>query len=139
MEQKQHTIAVAVVKNAAGEILLGRRNQPDMPQEHDKWEFPGGTIDFGETPEEALRREVKEEAGVEIKIVRLLPKVYANLWHYPGKTLQIFILAYECEIIKGALYSSDPEVADLKFFKYRDINFDDCLPKVKEIIGLLKK
>ncbi len=53
--------AAVVVKN--GMVLLARRKSGD--EEGDKWEFPGGTVEEGETPAEALRRELKEELGVE--------------------------------------------------------------------------
>jgi len=84
MEQKQITIVVALITNEKGEILLARRNEPELVHAHNKWEFIGGGIEFGESPIEALKREVKEEAGVEIKIVRLLPEVVSNVWSFPN-------------------------------------------------------
>lgn len=79
MQQKQITIVVALIRNEKKEILIARRNQPDIPEEQNKWEFIGGKINFGEDPEEALVREVKEECGLDVKVVRLLPKVQNQL------------------------------------------------------------
>jgi len=43
------------------------------------WNFPGGGMEFGETPEETIRREIVEELGVEIKIISLIPKIYTEV------------------------------------------------------------
>ncbi len=138
MEQSQITIVVGMIVNEQGEILLARRNQPDFPEIHNKWEFPGGGIEFGEKPEQALLREMKEETGLDIKITRLLPKIYTNTWQKTDRTEQIIILSYECEQTGGTLGSKDTEIGELRFFKPDDINYAECLPKTKEIINLLK-
>lgn len=137
MKQYQQVIVVGLIKNELGEILLGLRNQPERPNEHNKWEFPGGGIEFGETPEAALKREVKEEAGLDIRILRLLPKAVSNLWQHKGSKEQVIILAYECKILGGELKSSDAEVSELKFFKINEIDYSKCLPKTDEIISLI--
>ena len=74
MELQQHTIVIAIITNDQKDILLAKRHEPEAKHAHDKWEFIGGGIEFGEELEDAVKREVKEEAGVEVKIVRLLPK-----------------------------------------------------------------
>ncbi len=137
MKQKQVTIVVALIKNDKGEILIDRRNQPDTPEEHNKWEFVGGKINFGEDPEEALVREVKEECGLDVKVVRLLPKVLNQLWLNQNPQRQIIILTYECLVIGGELKAKADEVLELKFINPKDIGNYDCLPNVNEIIYLL--
>ncbi len=138
MEEKQLTIVVGVIVNHNGEILLAKRNQPQTPQIHGKWEFPGGGIDFGEMPEEALLREVTEETGLEVEIKSLLPKVFSNMWQWPEGERQVIILSYECVPNGGSLGSSDEEIGELKYFKTDEIDFKNCLPHTKEIIDLLK-
>jgi 8-oxo-dGTP diphosphatase len=137
MEQNQITIVVALITNVNREILLAKRHQPDNPQIHGKWEFPGGGIDFGEEPEQALLREVKEETGLDVKIKRLLPKIYSNLWNWPEGKRQVIILSYECKTISGELDSSDEEIGELKYFKPEDVDYQNSLPKTKELIDLL--
>ncbi|HYV33731.1 MAG TPA: NUDIX hydrolase [Candidatus Limnocylindria bacterium] len=137
MNKSQITIVVGLVINQNGEILLPRRNQPDIAEIHNKLEFPGGGIEHGETPEAAVIREVKEETGLDVEIVRLLPKVYSNLWEYGEVGKQVFILAYECKPIGGNLGSSDAEIGELKYFAPEDIDYTQALPKTKEIIELL--
>jgi len=83
-------LVVAAVVVRGDRVLLSRR----PPGKHlaGLWEFPGGKVEEGETPEEALVREVREEVGVEIR--RLRP--YAFVHHaYPEK--RILMLAYRCE------------------------------------------
>ena len=138
IEKKQIIIAVGLVINEAGEILLGRRNQPENPQIHGKWEFPGGGIEYGESPEDALVREMKEETGLDVEIVRLLPKIYSNVWQWQSGDYQVIIISYECKTIGGVLGTADEEMGELKYFKADEVDYQNSLPKTKEIIDLLK-
>ena len=139
MDQKQITIVVGLITNEKGEVLLAKRNQPNNPQIHGKWEFPGGGIEFGEEPEQALLREIKEETGLEVVTVKLLPKIYTNVWHKgESDEDQVIIISYECTVLAGALGSDDEEIGELKYFKPSEVDYQNSLPKVKEIIELLK-
>ncbi|MEM3555630.1 MAG: NUDIX domain-containing protein [Candidatus Micrarchaeia archaeon] len=63
----------AVVRDSKGRILVLKRREPKV------WEFPGGGVEWGESPEKAVRREVFEETGLKIKKMKLLctsSKVY---------------------------------------------------------------
>ncbi|MBI3231766.1 MAG: NUDIX domain-containing protein [Candidatus Doudnabacteria bacterium] len=135
--KEQTTIVAALIKNEKGEILIDRRNQPDIPEEHNKWEFIGGKIEFGESPENALIREVKEESGLDVKIVRLLPKILSQLWLNQKPQRQIIILTYECQVIGGEIKAKTDEILELKFVKQEEIKNYDCLPNVDKIIASL--
>ena len=133
MKAAQYTIVVGLIKNSKGEILLARRNQPDIKAEHNKWEFPGGGIGIGETPEQALIREIKEETGLKIKIVQLLPKIYSHLWK--GQNRHILIISYLCKVIGGQLGKHhEKEIAELKFIHPKDISKYQTLPQIKPSI-----
>lgn len=58
-----------LILNKEKEILLTKRIEPMFPQWNGKWGIPGGQIEFGENPDEALHRELKEELGIEVKIL----------------------------------------------------------------------
>lgn len=133
---RQITVIVAlVVKN--NKILLVKRNEPEVIDAHLKWEFPGGKVDFGETPEEAIVREIKEEAGVIAKVKRLIPEIFINNWDYPWGIQQTLILAYECVFIKEIERESDHHVDDAKWVDLKDIKKLERLPGVDFFVDKL--
>jgi len=62
-------------------FLLTQRHQPDSPIWHLKWNIPGGGLEWGETPEEGLKREFAEELGVVPKILYPHPIPVTALWY----------------------------------------------------------
>lgn len=59
----------AFIINDSGEVLLMKRSQ-QAKNEKGKWEAPGGAVEFGEKLEDAIRREMREELGIEIEILQ---------------------------------------------------------------------
>ncbi len=139
MEKSTFPIVIALIKNHQNKILMAKRDEPELAYAHGRWEFIGGGIDFGEQPEEALVREVKEEAGVDVKIIRLLPKILTRVWELGnGNRHQIIMIPYECEITGGKLQPNKQEqVGELKFIHPEDLDNYDFLPNTKEAISLL--
>lgn len=85
------THVVAAVIEQAEKILICQR-RPGQPHEL-KWEFPGGKLEPGETPQEALRRELREELGIEANVGDELTRYeYA----YPGKKPILLIFFTVC-------------------------------------------
>lgn len=81
------TVAAGVIEKA-GKILICRR-RADQPHAL-KWEFPGGKLEPGESPEAALVRELREELGIEASIGRELMRYE---FAYPGRTpIQLIFL-----------------------------------------------
>ena len=64
----------AMIFNEEGKVFLAKRG-PKARNEIGKWEFPGGSVEFGETCENAVVREVKEEFGIDIKVIEFLEVV----------------------------------------------------------------
>lgn len=64
--------AGAMIFNSKRELFLSKRSQKTK-NEKGCWETPGGSVDFGETLEQAVKREIKEEYGVEIEIIKQFP------------------------------------------------------------------
>ncbi|MDA9982999.1 8-oxo-dGTP diphosphatase MutT [Gammaproteobacteria bacterium] len=60
----QLEVVAGVIFNDSGEVLINQRTQP--PQFAGQWEFPGGKIEPGETPQQALCRELAEELGIKV-------------------------------------------------------------------------
>jgi 8-oxo-dGTP diphosphatase len=82
---------VAAVVERGGRYLITRRLEGTHLA--GLWEFPGGKILPGEKPEDALRRELKEELGVEAAVGELIEAV---TWTYPEKTVRI--LFFRCAV-----------------------------------------
>lgn len=101
-------VAVGVVVNTRGEILIARRNTPPGVG---KWALPGGFIEAGETPAEACLRELHEEIGIEGNINALLG-VYNRETQMYG---QVLIIAYKVSVLNDTLVLND-EVQEANFF-----------------------
>ena len=61
----------AMIFNDKGEVFLAKRG-PKARNEIGKWDFPGGCVEFGETLENAIKREIKEEFDIDIEVIELL-------------------------------------------------------------------
>lgn len=94
--KKHHQVVAAVIVDD-GEVLCMQRGQTKFPYTSYKWEFPGGKIEVGETPEEALRREIREEMAMDVCVRRHLVTVEHE---YPD--FCITMAAYLCEPVCGA-------------------------------------
>ena len=97
-------VVVAGVAVEGGRVLLCRRKRGAL--EGMKWEFPGGKVEKGETPEAALVRELREELNVETRVTRLLDAVVHPCSPYPDAG--ILLLYYAVEITSGR-----PEAVDV--------------------------
>lgn len=82
-------VSMGVIFNANKQILIARR--PLEKSFGGLWEFPGGKIEGGESPEEALQRELKEELNVEVEITEGLPP-----YHYSDNSLKIEFYPFIC-------------------------------------------
>ena len=69
-KKRNPQIVVAAVIEHEGRVLIGKRKRGK--QHAGKWEFPGGTLEEGETREECLKRELMEELGIEVKVGELV-------------------------------------------------------------------
>ncbi|MDD9912272.1 MAG: NUDIX domain-containing protein [Alphaproteobacteria bacterium] len=112
------TMAV-VLDETRTKILLHLR------RDHQKWGLPGGSVDFGETFEQAVIREVEEETGYTIKVNRVFG-AFSNPEHfvfsYPdGNKVQGFMLGFECSVIGGEAITSNSESLDVQWFPLDDM------------------
>lgn len=109
-------------------VLVTRR--PDNKRHPGLWEFPGGKIDSGESPEDALIREIHEELGAEIEVEGIFEVVYFCYDWGP-----VLVLAYTCRILTGDLH--DIGVAEHRWVDPRDLAALPFLPADRSIISRL--
>ncbi len=97
--------------NEVGEILLQRRGDSN------KWGFPGGAVELGETPEMAAIREAKEETGLDVKVSDLIGIYTDTEMMYPnGDLAHSICITYVLERIGGELRIDNVETLELKYF-----------------------
>ena len=88
-------VSIALI-NEANEILLSKR--PNNKHLAGFWEFPGGEVESGETPEGALIREIKEELNIDINDKCIAPLSFSE---FDYKEFQLLLLLYICRRWEG--------------------------------------
>lgn len=99
----KHIEVVAAIIKRDNEIFATQRGYGEFK---DWWEFPGGKMETGETPQEALVREIKEELDADIKVGNLIQTVD---WDYP--TFHLTMHCFWCELNSEALHLNEHEAA----------------------------
>ena len=94
---------VAAVIHAEGKVFATQRGYGEYK---DGWEFPGGKIEVGETPEDAVRREIREELDTDISVEELIDTIE---YDYPNFHLSMD--CFWCEIVCGDLNLKEHEAA----------------------------
>jgi 8-oxo-dGTP diphosphatase len=136
--EKQKAVVIALIRNEEGKILLQKRVDLLNIGANGKWEFPGGAVEFGEDPKDALVRECQEEIGCTIKIVRLLPYLHTGVWHKTnGEVVQVFVSCFEAKIANGVPKPSEQEVSEIQWYTPEEIRKLDSLPGTNEFVSLL--
>jgi ADP-ribose pyrophosphatase YjhB (NUDIX family) len=101
-QSPRHSVSVSgIVIDDHGRALLIRR------RDNQRWEPPGGVLELGETIQDGLRREVREETGLDIEPIAL-SGVYKNM------TRAIVSLVFRCKITGGGLATND-EASDFRW------------------------
>jgi 8-oxo-dGTP diphosphatase len=100
---KQIEVVAAIIYDSEGRIFATQRGYGDYK---DWWEFPGGKMEAGETPEEALRREIWEELETRIVVEKFVETVE---WDYPQFHLSMH--CYLCHVESGHLELKEHEAA----------------------------
>ena len=127
-EKRFRVVAALIRKN--GKVLLTQR----WPGKHLglTWEFPGGKVEPGETDEEALKRELQEELGIDVQIGSCC---FETCHGYGNR--EVHLLIYRCKLLSGT-----PEAIDVKAIEWAEEsallerNFPPAdLPFVQEIVS----
>jgi 8-oxo-dGTP diphosphatase len=122
---------VAALIESAGKLLVCRRRR-DSRFGALKWEFPGGKAEPGETPEQALERELREELGVETHIG---PEVYRTRHRYAElpDTIELlfFAVRIRCNIVRNLVFEQ------IAWYEPASLANLDFLPADRELIDQL--
>ena len=112
---------VAAVIHDGGRILATQRGYGEFK---DKWEFPGGKMEAGESREVALRREIREELDTEIAVGKLLCTV-------------LTMHCYLCSVVSGTLELKEHESA--RWLSADGLESVDWLPADIQVIPIIRK
>ena len=114
----------AVVTDSQGRILLHKRSDNYL------WSTPGGAMEIGESVEQAIIREVKEETGFDVEVIKCIG-IYSDPNHViafsDGEVRQQFSICFECRIVGGQLAVSSESV-QVRFFTLDELKELDLHP-----------
>ena len=127
MNERKHIVVVAAIFVRDGRIFATQRGYGDWK---DWWEFPGGKVEPGESPEDALKREIREELATEIEVDELLTTV-----EYDYPKFHLMMHCYLCTIICGDLSLLEHE--DARWLAIDELDSVKWLPADKDVIEKL--
>ncbi|MGD0694810.1 MAG: NUDIX hydrolase [Terriglobia bacterium] len=126
-------VGVAGVVIHRGRVLLIRRKRPPLKGE---WSIPGGLVELGEELDRALRRELKEETGLEVEPLELLTVIDRIMPGGRGGTrvrYHFVIVDYICRLLSGRL-SPASDVLDARWVRPKDLPKYHLAEKATEVI-----
>ena len=126
-ERKRIEVAAAIIIDNK-KVFATQRGYGEFK---DGWEFPGGKIEQGETPGQALRREIKEELDIEIEVGELLDTV-----EYDYPSFHLTMHCFSCTIKSGKLILKEHEAA--KWLTRESLDSVDWLPADKGLIEQIR-
>ena len=127
---------VALIINEYNELLVATRAHEPVKGTFD---LPGGFVDMGETGEEAVMREVKEETNLDVKEVKYLFSI-PNIYMYSGFEVHTLDLVYLCKVDNTQVFKAEDDVANLQFIKIAELQPELFgLLSIKEVVRKIQK
>lgn len=127
-ESRKNIEVVAAIIIQDGRLFATQRGYGEWK---DWWEFPGGKIEPGESPKDALKREIREELATEIEVGNLLTTV-----EYDYPKFRLTMHCYLCDIIRGQLSLLEHE--DACWLTMNELDGVKWLPADVEVIKALR-
>lgn len=132
MENKTVLVVIGVIFDKNGRVLITQRNDPEDPKSHNKWQLPGGGLEFGEHPKQTLTREIKEETGLTIKPLAENPLIYSEK---ASENVQFIFFVYPCLFSQGELdISGDDETNQAEWVETEEVTKRDCLSHTYQMV-----
>lgn len=128
MSSRPRKLVVAGLLRDGQRVLLTRR-RPDQSLP-DLWELPGGKVEPEETPEQALRRELREEIGVTVEVGRIW-----DVLSYRYPEFDLLMLVYPCRIVAGEV--TPLEVAAAEWSPVSELGRYELLPADRPLVERL--
>lgn len=131
-KQSPIPVVIAVIENK-GKFLVTKRRSPK--KEWNKWQFPGGQLEFAERLVEGLKREIQEEVGIDIKTKQFLPII--EIIRQKDKFHGIFFV-FLCQMVnEREQIKLNQEASEYMWLSKEEILKLDTLLGTKEIIEIL--
>jgi mutator protein MutT len=122
---------VGAVIIESGKVLLVRRGQPPLDG---RWTLPGGLVELGEMMEQAVVREIKEETGWSVRVLRELALFDFIEKDDAGRIRYHYVLAdFLCEYVEGEL-AAGSDVKEVRLVSLDELAAYDLTPKALEVI-----
>ena len=119
ISMKTIDVAVAVIINKSGQVLLTQRNEPKNPSTHLCWQLPGGGVEKNESVQDACVMEAYEETGLHVSLVMKEP--YVILSRYENR--DYLLKGFKATVISGTINTDlDSETNDAKWYDIKDIS-----------------
>ena len=128
---KKHVKVAAALLFQKGKIFATKRGDSPYAYVAHKYEFPGGKIEEGERGEDAVKRELKEELDLDVKVCSLYA---SHTFEYPDFIITLFV--YECEQLSDFVLKEHESYA---WIAPADLKEEEWAPADADILGSLKR
>jgi mutator protein MutT len=127
---RRPSVGVGAVLIHDGKVLLIRRGKEPL---RGRWVVPGGTVELGETLEQAVVREVREETGLTVRPREILT-VFDRIEREAGVVRYHFVIVdFQCDFVSGTLQAGS-DAADAALVSPTDLPSYDLPPKALEVV-----
>jgi 8-oxo-dGTP diphosphatase len=124
-------VGVGAVVWDGSRVLLERRGQPPA---QGSWSLPGGLVDVGESVEDAVRREVREECGIDVTVGPLLGIFEPVVRDLDGRVRYHYVVVDYLTYYQGGEVQAGDDAADLAWVEPEDLQAYALLPATQQMI-----